>query len=168
MGAEAVYYDPYDVAINADPYPVYRRLREEAPLYYNEAHDFFALSRFDDVEAGFKDNATYISGRGGIIELIKANITMPPGILIFEDPPTHTIHRRLLSRMFTPKRVAALEDKIRGFCARSLDAAREAGQFDFIADLGSADADAHDRHAAWNPRGRSGRAPRPRRRPFTH
>ena len=48
----SVYYDPYDVDIDADPYPVYRRLREEAPLYYNEPHDFYALSRFDDVERG--------------------------------------------------------------------------------------------------------------------
>ena len=47
-----VYYDPYDVEIDADPYPVFRRLREEAPLYYNEPHDFYALSRFDDVERG--------------------------------------------------------------------------------------------------------------------
>ena len=48
-----VYYDPYDVEIDADPYPVFRRLREEAPLYYNEQHDFYALSRFDDVDAAW-------------------------------------------------------------------------------------------------------------------
>ena len=47
-----VSYDPYDVGINADPYPVFRRLREEAPLYRNDEHDFYALSRFDDVERG--------------------------------------------------------------------------------------------------------------------
>ena len=88
-----VYYDPYDVDIDADPYPVFRRLREEAPLYYNEQYDFYALSRYDDVERGLVDRDTYISGRGGILELIKANIEMPPGMLIFEDPPTHTIHR---------------------------------------------------------------------------
>ena len=66
MNGSDVYYDPYDVGINADPYPVYRRLREEAPLYYNEKHDFFALSRFDDVERCLVDRETYISGRGGI------------------------------------------------------------------------------------------------------
>ncbi len=132
-----VYYDPYDVAIDADPYPTFRRLREEAPLYYNEALDFYAVSRFEDVERGLKDAGTFISGRGGILELIKAGIEMPPGILIFEDPPTHTIHRRLLSRMFTPKRVAALEPKIREFCARSLDPLVGTGGFDFVADLGA-------------------------------
>ena len=116
-----VYYDTYDVAINADPYPVYRRLREEAPVYYNDTHDFFAVSQYADVEKGLLDAQTYISGKGGIIELIKADIEMPPGVIIFEDPPTHTIHRRLLSRAFTPRRVAELEPKIREFCAASLD-----------------------------------------------
>ena len=132
-----VYYDPYDVSINADPYPVFRRLREEAPLYYNDRHDFFALSRFEDVERGFIDRETYISGRGGILELIKANIQMPPGVLIFEDPPIHTIHRGLLSRVFTPRRMNALEGEIRAFCARSLDPLVGKGRFDFVADLGA-------------------------------
>ena len=132
-----VYYDTYDVDINADPYPVYRRLREEAPVYYNERHDFFAVSHFADVEKGLLDAQTYISGKGGIIELIKADIAMPPGVIIFEDPPTHTIHRRLLSRAFTPRRVAELEPKIREFCAQSLDPLVGAERFDFIADLGA-------------------------------
>jgi cytochrome P450 len=132
-----VYYDPYDVEINADPYPVFRRLREEAPLYYNEPHDFYAVSRFDDVERALLDPKTYISGRGAILELIKANMNIPPGVLIFEDPPVHTVHRSLLSRVFTPRKVAALEPKIREFCARSLDPLVGAGRFDFIADLGA-------------------------------
>src|SRR4051794_3837308 len=132
-----VNWDPYDVALDADPYPTFKRLRDEAPLYYNATHDFFALSRFEDVERGCLDPATFISGKGGILELIKAGIEMPPGILIFEDPPTHTIHRRLLSRMFTPKRVAALEPKIRDFCARSLDPYIGSGGFDFVADYGA-------------------------------
>jgi cytochrome P450 len=135
--ASDVYYDPYDVAINADPYPVYRRLREEAPLYHNEKHDFFALSRFQDVERGLVERETYISGRGAILELIKANIPMPPGVLIFEDPPVHTIHRSLLSRVFTPRKMNALEPKVREFCARSLDPLVGTGRFDFVADLGA-------------------------------
>jgi len=132
-----VYYDPYDVDINADPYPVFRRLREEAPLYYNEQYDFYALSRFEDVERAYLDPKTYISGRGAILELIKANITFPPGVLLFEDAPVHTVHRGLLSRVFTPRKVAALEPKIRAFCERSLDPLVGSGQFDFIADLGA-------------------------------
>ena len=132
-----VSYDPYDIEINADPYPVFRRLREEAPLYYNEQYDFFAVSRYDDVERGLKDRETYISGRGAILELIKADIEMPPGVIIFEDPPMHTVHRGLLSRVFTPKKMNALEPQIREFCAASLDPLVGAGRFDFVADLGA-------------------------------
>jgi cytochrome P450 len=130
-------YDPYDVEINADPYPTFRRLRVEAPLYYNEQHDFFAVSRFDDVQRGLADRHTYISGRGGILELIRAGIDMPPGVLIFEDPPIHTVHRGLLSRVFTPRKMQALEPQVRQFCARSLDRLVDAGGFDFVRDLGA-------------------------------
>jgi cytochrome P450 len=132
-----LYYDPYDVEIDTDPYPVWKRMREEAPLYYNEKFDFFAVSRFDDVERGLVDARRYISGRGGILEIIKANIEMPPGTLIFEDPPAHTIHRSLLSRVFTPRRVAALEPKMREFCAQCLDPLVGTDRFDFVTDLGA-------------------------------
>jgi cytochrome P450 len=132
-----VSYDPYDVAVNADPYPVFRRLREESPLYYNEQYDFFAVSRYDDVERGLKDRDTYISGRGAILELIKADLEMPPGVIIFEDPPIHTVHRGLLSRVFTPKKMNALEPRVREFCAASLDPLVGAGRFDFVVHLGA-------------------------------
>ena len=137
MSSSKVSYDPYDVLINADPYPVYRRLREEAPLYYNEPYDFFAVSRYEDVERGLVDRETFISGRGAIIELIRAGIEMPPGVVIFEDPPVHTVHRSLLSRVFTPKKMNALEPKIRELCAASLDPLVGTGRFDFVADLGA-------------------------------
>jgi len=130
-------WDPYDVDIVTDPYPVYRRLREEAPLYFNEEYDFYAVSRFDDVERGLKDHETFISGRGGILELIKADLEMPSGVVIFEDPPTHTLHRRLMSRMFTPRKVSELEDKIRQLCADALDPHVGTGGFDFVQDLGA-------------------------------
>ena len=132
-----LYYDPYDRGIDADPYPVYSRLREEAPLYYNEPHDFYAVSRFDDVQRGLVDKETFSSARGSVLEFIKADIEMPPGVVIFEDPPQHTAHRGLLSRVFTPKRMHALEPKVREFCARALDPLVGAGRFDFVADLGA-------------------------------
>ena len=132
-----VYYDPYKPEIDADPYPVWKRLRDEAPLYYNEPYDFWTVSRYEDCERMLADARHYISGRGGILELIKAGIEMPPGTLIFEDPPVHTIHRSLLSRVFTPRRVAALEPKMREFCAQSLDPLVGTGEFDFIANLGA-------------------------------
>lgn len=132
-----VYYDPYDFEIDADPYPVWKRLRDEAPLYYNEKYDFYALSRFDDVERALVDWQTYRSGRGSILELIKANIQLPPGIILFEDPPVHDVHRGLMSRVFTPKKMLAVEPKVREFCARSLDPLVGSGGFDFVADLGA-------------------------------
>ncbi|GAB7145612.1 cytochrome P450 [Mycobacterium riyadhense] len=135
--ASEVYFDPYDVGLNADPYPTFRRLREEAPLYYNEHHDFYALSRYADVDAAIVDYQTFSSARGAILEIIRANIEMPPGVLIFEDPPIHDIHRKLLSRMFTPRKIGQLEPQIREFCARSLDPLIGADGFDFVADLGA-------------------------------
>ncbi len=134
---QKVYFDPYDVDINADPYPTFARLREESPLYYNEQHDFYALSRFADVNKGLVDHETFSSARGAIIELIKANIDIPSGALIFEDPPIHTVHRKLLARMFTPRKINALEPKIREFCAQSLDPLVGAGKVDFIKDFGA-------------------------------
>ncbi|OBI52692.1 cytochrome P450 [Mycobacterium sp. E796] len=130
-------YDPYDVELLADPYPVFRRLREESPLYYNEQYDFYALSRFQDVSRALVDTGTFSSARGMILEVIKANIEIPPGIIVFEDPPVHDIHRKLLARMFTPRKIADLEDKIRAFCTQCLDPLVGTGRFDFIADLGA-------------------------------
>ena len=83
MTTEPVYWDPYDFGITPDPYPVFRRLREEAPLYHNEKHDFYALSRFDDVEGALIDNETYISGRGAILEMIQNEIPVPRGLFLF-------------------------------------------------------------------------------------
>jgi cytochrome P450 len=132
-----IYYDPYDFEIDADPYPTWRRLREEAPLYFNEKYEFYALSRFDDVERGLLDWETYSSAEGSVLEIIKAGVQMPPGMFIFEDPPDHNLHRGVLSRVFTPRRMAAIESKIRAFAARSLDPLVDQGGFDFIADLGA-------------------------------
>ena len=134
---EVAYFDPYDIAINADPYPAFARLRDEAPLYYNEKYDFYALSRFADVNKALVDHETFSSARGAIVELIKANIDIPPGTVIFEDPPIHDIHRKLLARMFTPRKVNGLEPKIREYCAQALDPVVGTGKFDFVADLGA-------------------------------
>ncbi len=135
--ATDVYYDPYDHGIDNDPYPTWRRMRDEAPLYYNDRYDFFALTRFDDVEKGLVDWKTFISGKGSVLEMIKADVTMPPGSILFEDPPAHDHHRGLLSRVFTPKRMLEIEPKVRAFCARSLDPLQGSGGFDFIGDLGA-------------------------------
>jgi cytochrome P450 len=133
----AVYYDPYDFTIDTDPYPVWRRMRDEAPLYYNDKFGFYALSRFDDVERCSVDWRTYISGRGTVLEIIKSGMAIPPGSILFEDPPTHDIHRGLLVRLFSPRRIAAIEDKVRAFTVACLDRHVGAGGFDFITDLGA-------------------------------
>jgi cytochrome P450 len=132
-----LYYDPYDFEIDTDPYPIWRRMREEAPLYWNERYEFFALSRFDDVEKGLVDWHAYSSARGTLIELIKSDYDIPPGSIIFDDPPRHDLHRGLLSRVFTPKKMGAIEPKVREFCATTLDPHLGTGGFDFIADLGA-------------------------------
>lgn len=132
-----VYYDPFDFEIDADPYPIWRRLREESPLYYNERYDFYALSRWEDVEPGLINWRTYSSERGTLLELIKSDFEIPPGSIIFEDPPSHDLHRGLLSRVFTPRKMNAIEPKVREFCAETLDPLVGAGGFDFIADLGA-------------------------------
>jgi cytochrome P450 len=136
-GESDVYYDPYDFQIDSDPYPIWKRLRDERPLYYNERYGFYAVSRFDDVERCSVDWRTYLSGKGSVLEIIKQGADIPPGSILFEDPPTHDIHRSLLSRVFTPRRIAEIEPKVRAFCAASLDPLIGAGGFDFIADLGA-------------------------------
>jgi cytochrome P450 len=135
--AAAAHWDPYNQTYFADPYPVFRRLRGEAPLYHNEEFDFYALSRYDDCVEVLGDRDTYVSGKGGVVELIKAKIPYPSGMFIYEDPPLHTFHRNLLTRVFTPKRMAALEPDIRQFCAGALDPLIGGEKLDFILHLGS-------------------------------
>ncbi|GAA0958243.1 cytochrome P450 [Actinocorallia libanotica] len=137
MSSNAVYWDPYDPAFTDDPYPTFRRLREEAPLYYNEKYDFYAVSRYDDLAGGLPDWRTFSSARGGILELIKSGIEIPPGTLIFEDPEAHDIHRRLLARVFTPRRVAELEPLIREYCRGCLDPLVGEERFDLVAAVGA-------------------------------
>src|SRR3546814_6280166 len=96
VAGAAPYFDPYDVAINADPYPAYERLREEAPAYYNERYDFWALSRHADVEKALVSWQVFSNTRSDILDIIKAGVELPPGVILFEDPPTHTMHRGLM------------------------------------------------------------------------
>lgn len=129
-----VYYDPYNREIALDPWPVFQRLRDEAPVYYNDQYDFWVLSRYDDVHRGLVDDRQLISGRGTIPEIIKAwnGQKFPAGTFIFEDPPDHTVHRGLLSRVFTPKKMDALIPQIREYCVRCLDPYVGSGGFDLV------------------------------------
>ena len=132
-----IYYDPYDFEIDDDPYPIWMRMRDEMPLYRNDRFDFFAVSRFADVEACSRDWRTFISGKGSVLEMIRSGMTVPRGMFIFEDPPIHDLHRGLMNRVFTPRRVSALEGRIRQFCARALDPLVGRDGFDYVRDLGA-------------------------------
>jgi cytochrome P450 len=150
--AAEVYYDPYDEAIDRDPHPVWRRLRDEAPLYHNERYEFYALSRHADVLAASLDWQTYSSARGTVLEMIDT-AAPPPGLdgaaggygeavgemqslmMIFTDPPRHDDLRRLVSRAFTPRRVSALEGRTRELCAAFLDPFVGGSGFDYLEDF---------------------------------
>jgi cytochrome P450 len=136
MDSGSLSWDPYDASFADNPWPVFNRIRTEAPLYYNATHDFYALSRYADVERALTDWETFSSTHGVVLELIKANIEMPPGTLIMEDPPIHNIHRQLLARVFSPKRIADLEPRVREYCVRCLDPLVDQARFDLIEKLG--------------------------------
>jgi cytochrome P450 len=128
-------YDPYNIEINRNPYPTYKRLRDEAPIYYNEEYDVWALSRHSDVEPAMKDWEKFSNSRSNILDILKTDIELPPAIVLFEDPPVHTMHRGLMSRVFTPRKMAALEDQVRDYCIRCLDPLVGSGGFDIIEHL---------------------------------
>ncbi len=132
-----LYYDPFDFDIDDNPYPIWRRLRDEAPLYRNEKYNFYALSRYEDVARELHNWDTYRSGKGSTIDIIMSGIEVPPGVILFEDPPLHDIHRRVLSKVFTPRRMEAIEPLVRQYCVRALDALADASTFDLITDFGA-------------------------------
>jgi len=131
-----VRFDPFSYAFHEDPYPIYRALREQAPAYRNEELGFVALSRHADVLAAFKDPETY-SNAGGVSLEMGALGKDASQVLSFlgMDPPRHTRMRGLVSRGFTPRRVAALEPRIRELAVSCLERARAAAGFDFVADF---------------------------------
>ena len=132
MTVTDLYYDPYDYAIDANPYHVWKRLRDEAPVYWNERHGFYALSRFDDVLNGLLDNDTYRSGHGIVLEMIGDEPYDNIPMMIMKDPPDHTRLRKLVSRAFTPRRIGDLEAKIAKICNDFLDTVDGQDEFDYI------------------------------------
>ncbi|HEY8494956.1 MAG TPA: cytochrome P450 [Myxococcota bacterium] len=133
---EPLVYDPYAYQVHEDPYPLYARLRAEAPAYRNEELGFWALSRHADVLAAFKDWQTFSSRNGVSLDLDafhpQAENTMS---FLAMDPPRHDRLRALVSRGFTPRRVQALEPRIRAMATTYLDAVLERGACDFIRDF---------------------------------
>lgn len=111
MTQSAVKFDPYSEEFFADPFPIYRRMREEAPVYYNEEHDFYALTRHADVAAAFKDYQTFSSARGVDLAMVKSD-EPPPQAIIFMDPPDHRHMRSLLNKAFTPRAIQAQREVV--------------------------------------------------------
>ena len=130
-----LYWDPYDEEIERNPYEVWRRMRDEAPVYRNDKHDFYALTRFADVEAAHRDPQTFSSARGTVLEIMGPDMSAT-GQMIFLDPPDHTRLRQLVSRAFTPRRVAQLEARVRELCAELLDPFVGESELDYVEDFG--------------------------------
>jgi cytochrome P450 len=134
-----IYWDPFDFAIDDNPFAAWSALRERAPVYYNEKFDFYALSRYADVQLAFGDPKTFSNRRGTVYELIKgpdAVLEMMRNMLL-EDPPVHTRQRALLSRTFTRRRVGDLEPVVSQLCTGFLDDVAGSAEFDLVEDLGS-------------------------------
>ena len=134
--ADELYWDPFDIEIDTNPYQIWRRMRDEAPVYRNEKYDFWALSRFADVQAVSADPKRFLSSRGTVLELMGTDLANT-SMIIFMDPPEHESLRTLVSRAFTPRRVSALEERIRQVCASLLDPFAGSGGFDFVQDFGA-------------------------------
>jgi cytochrome P450 len=130
MGVASVVYDPYDHALHRDPYPTYRRLREEAPVHHNAALRFWTLSRFDDVAEAFRDWQTYTSTRGVALHEVGDVLSM-----IQMDPPAQVALRNLVSRGFTLRRVSAMEPRIRQLARLYLAPLLERESCDLVADF---------------------------------
>jgi cytochrome P450 len=127
--------NPFSWEFHEDPYPTYRWLREHAPVYRNDALDFWALSRFADVQPALLDWQTYSSAEGTLVERMDPRMFELTPMMIFLDPTKHERFRKLVSRAFTPRRIAALEPFIRATAVRLLDELRERGGGDFVHDL---------------------------------
>ncbi len=133
---QPVSYSPYAYEIHEDPYPVYARLRAEAPVYRNDELDFWALSRHEDVLAAFRNLDGFSNAQGVSLEPSafgpEAHRFMS---FLALDPPRHTRMRSLVGKGFTPSKVAQMEDHIRAIALEHLEPALEQGAFDFIADF---------------------------------
>jgi cytochrome P450 len=104
-----LYYDPTDWDTQENPYPIYARLREEAPSITTRSSGFYALSRFEDVWDAHLDWETFSSTMGPSLEQGARQLPM----MIVMDPPPHTRVRQIVSKVFTPRRVAELEPTVR-------------------------------------------------------
>ncbi|BBX18062.1 cytochrome [Mycolicibacterium duvalii] len=128
-------WDPFDRTLHAEPYSVWRRMRDEAPVYYNDQYDFYALSRFDDVMTASLDTETFSSEHGITLDMITDDPWDPPKAMIMMDPPDHTTMRKMVNRTFFRSRIAQLEDYVRRLCQAYLDQYVGTDGFDYVTDF---------------------------------
>jgi cytochrome P450 len=129
-----VVYDPFSASFKADPWPVYRRLRDHAPVYRSEKWGFYALSRFDDVRAAARDHESYLSFEGIDIDDTAKDMSSP-GFLPDVDNPRHDQLRRIVQRSFLPRTIVKLEDDVRGVITGLVDRFTDVGAADLAQDL---------------------------------
>ncbi|GAT10830.1 cytochrome P450 [Mycolicibacterium novocastrense] len=136
VAGRPVEFDPFSQDFFDGAYDTYRRLRNEAPIYYSSKWDFWALTRYDDVAPATKDHETFSSARGATLDMVKAHDdAIPvPKVIISMDPPEHQKMRRLVSNVFTPRAIAALENMVREKVYERIDAVNPE-QFDVVADF---------------------------------
>ncbi|HYO04314.1 MAG TPA: cytochrome P450 [Mycobacterium sp.] len=128
--------DPYDYDFHEDPYPYYRRLRDEAPLYHNEELDFWALSRHTDVVQGFRNSTTLSNKHGVSLDPISRNDEAHRVMSFLAlDDPGHLRLRTLVSKGFTPRRIRELEGRVTEIAVQHLDAALQSENFDYVDDF---------------------------------
>jgi cytochrome P450 len=127
--SSSLVFNPFDYEMHEDPYPTYARLREEEPCYHNEEMGFWVLSRFDDVLEGYRDWESFTSTDGVALEEVGSS-SAPS--MIGMDPPVQTKLRKLIVRAFNPKRVGALEPRVRALTTGFLDRFVEEGECDLI------------------------------------
>ncbi|MGV0643724.1 cytochrome P450 [Mycolicibacterium sp. XJ2546] len=136
IGNASVEFDPFSQDFFDGAYDTYRRLRDEAPVYYNAKWDFWALTRYEDVTPATKDHETFSSAKGATLDMVKAHDdAIPvPKVIISMDPPEHQKMRRLVSNVFTPRAIAALEDMVRDKVYERIEALNPKS-FDVVADF---------------------------------
>jgi cytochrome P450 len=130
--ASALHFDPYSIEFATNPYPIYKHLRDEAPVYFHEGLNFWALSRYADVMEAHRDSETFSSAGGVTIE---GNEGPAGANLITKDLPEHRWHKALVTKVFTRERMNGMEDFVRGLCVKLLEEAGSKAEFDFVKDF---------------------------------
>lgn len=129
-------YSPYDETLWSDPWPVYRRMQDEAPAYYIEDLDCWALTRFEDVWQASMDRKSFTASHGTSPDALFLATSPQPHVFLFMDPPEHTKHRGLIGRSYLKDKIALIEDHVRGVVRKELEPMLEQGELDVYA-LGS-------------------------------